>query len=372
MRDGDVGEILPRSGDGFAETSQLARRVGLRHACCTQPGIRRQRLGRRFVYLDVNGKRIDDPEVLARIRALAIPPAYRKVWICPDPLGHLQAVGLDARGRRQYRYHGEWRRLRDASKFGRLLEFGKALPRLRRRLRRDLAGPELSREKVLAAIVTLLDRTRIRIGNAEYTRENGSFGLTTLRNRHLQFVREGRARLRFRGKGGLERELVIDDRRLIRIMRRCQQLPGQQLFQYLDDDGQRRPIDSGQVNDYLREAMGGDFTAKDFRTWGATLQAISLLCITPLPESASEAAFKHCLNEVIGKVAAQLGNTPAVCRKSYIHPQVFDAWRNGSLHRLGTATAGPAGLAQQRAERLALQFLKARRPPARKRPSQAA
>lgn len=367
MRDSEAGRALPSGGDGFAEVLQDARRGGLRHVCCTQPGIRRRHQGKRFIYLDVNGKRINDSEVLARIRHLAIPPAYRKVWICPDPQGHLQAVGIDARGRRQYRYHGEWRRLRDASKFGRLLEFGNALPRLRRELRRDLASPELSRKKVLAVLVALLDRTRIRIGNTEYTRENGSFGLTTLRNRHLQFVRDGRARLRFRGKGGLERELVIDDRRLVRIMRRCQQLPGQQLFQYLDDDGQHRPIDSGQVNDYLRAAMGGDFSAKDFRTWGATMQAISLLCATPLPQPASEAAFKRCTTEVIGKVAAELGNTPTVCRQAYIHPLVFDAWRDGRLHRMSTESLRRAGLSPRRAERLALQFLKAQRPGARSR-----
>jgi len=366
MRDSDVGEVLQRGGEGFAEALQDARRVGLRHVCCAQPGIRRRRQGRHFIYLDVNGKRIDDPEVLTRIRGLAIPPAYREVWICPDPRGHLQAVGIDARGRRQYRYHGEWRSQRDQSKFARLLEFGSALPKLRRQLRRDLARPELSREKVLAVIVTLLDRTRIRIGNAEYARENGSFGLTTLRNRHLQFVREGRARLRFRGKGGLERELVIDDRRLVRIMRRCQQLPGQQLFQYLDDDGLRHPIDSGQVNNYLREAMGGDFTAKDFRTWGATMRAISLLCATPLPQNASETVFKRYINEAIGRVAAELGNTPTVCRRSYIHPRVVDAWRDGRLHRLAAANQRPV-LASRRAERLTLQFLKAQRPLARKR-----
>jgi len=335
---------------------------GLRHVCCTQPGLRRRRQGRRFVYLDVNGQRIGDPQVLARIRRLAIPPAYREVWICPDPQGHLQAVGVDARGRRQYRYHGEWRRLRDASKFERLLAFGNALPRLRRQLRQDLARTALSREKVLAVLVALLDRTRIRIGNAEYTRENGSFGLTTLRDRHLRFLNEGRAQLQFRGKGGQERQLVIDDRRLVRIMRRCRQLPGQQLFQYLDDDGQRHPVDSGQVNDYLRAAMGGDFTAKDFRTWGATTRAISLLSAMPLPRTASETAYKRCIAEVIGKVAAELGNTPTVCRKAYIHPGVFDAWRDGRLHRAGTARRGFSVLAPRQAERSALQFLKSQRP----------
>lgn len=367
MRNSGDSPRPPQDPQGSGEALRLARRAGLRHVCCAQPGIRRRRQGRHFVYLDPDNRRIDDPELLARIRSLAIPPAYREVWICPDPRGHLQAVGVDARGRRQYRYHGDWRRLRDASKFGRLLEFGAALPRLRRQLRRDLAAPALSRQKVLALLVTLLDRTRIRIGNDEYARENGSFGLTTLRKRHLQLVSQGRARLRFRGKGGLDRELEIDDRRLVRLLRRCQQLPGQRLFQYLDDDGQPHPIASSLVNDYLRAAMGGDFTAKDFRTWGATMRAIALLRATPPPAAASEAAFRRCINETITQVASELGNTPAVCRKAYIHPRVFEAWREGRLHHLGDARPAAALPSPRRAERLALQFLKTQRPAPRGR-----
>src|SRR6202034_247220 len=217
------------------------------------------------------------------------------------------------RGRKQYRYHAHWRQVRDGAKFDRMIAFGDALPKLRRKLTRDLALPGLPREKVLAAVAALLDVTRARIGNAEYARTNKSFGLTTLRNRHVTFVRDGRAILNFRGKGGVQHEIPIDDKRIVRIVQRCQELPGQHLFQYVADDGSRCPVDSGQVNDYLREAMGDDFTAKDFRTWGATLHAITLLARTALPEPASERAAKSLIAGVVKEVAAKLRNTPAVC-----------------------------------------------------------
>ena len=287
----------------------------------------------RFHYLGPSGRRIRDARTLARIARLAIPPAYEDVWICTNPRGHLQATGRDARGRKQYRYHADWTRARGDHKHSRMRRFGKALGRLRAGVRRDLAQPGLPREKVLALVVRLLDATQVRVGNAEYARSNGSFGLTTLRDRHVRFPSRGKALLHFRGKGGAEHEVLVDDARLAKLVRRCQELPGQALFQYVDDEGVRRAIDSGQVNDYLRERMGEEFTAKDFRTWHATLHALELIGKVPVPEKPSERAFRACVNEVVKEVAAGLRNTPAVCRKSYINPAVFIAWQKGELRR---------------------------------------
>src|SRR5450432_4560093 len=254
-----------------AEAAQMAVEAGLIYVSDAEPGIRRLRAGRGFRYLTPENRRLAAEKELKRIASLAIPPAYRDVWISMQARGHLQATGRDARGRKQYRYHSEWRQVRDSAKFDRMVAFGEALPKLRRKLKRDLAVPGLPREKVLAVVVSILDATRVRIGNTEYARDNKSFGLTTLRNRHVTFIRDGRAVLNFRGKGGVPHEILIDDKRIARIVRSCQELPGQQLFQYVTEAGERCPIDSGQVNDYLREVMGNDFTAKDFRTWGATL-----------------------------------------------------------------------------------------------------
>ncbi len=334
----------------------MATEAGLVYVSDTEPGIRRLRAGRGFRYVTPENRLLDAAEDLRRIASLAIPPAYRDVWISLKPRGHLQATGRDARGRKQYRYHAEWRELRDSAKFGRMVAFGEQLPKLRRKLQRDLGLPGLPREKVLAVVVSLLDATRVRVGNTEYARDNKSFGLTTLRNRHVSFIRDGRAVLNFRGKGGVQHEILIDDKRIVKIVRRCQEIPGQHLFQYINDDGQRCPIDSGQVNDYLREAMGNDFTAKDFRTWGATLHAISLLACTPLPEPPSEHAYKKCIVAVVKQVAAQLRNTPAVCRKSYINPAVFDSWRSGHIHEIidGKLTLASA----RKAETLVLAFLR--------------
>jgi DNA topoisomerase I len=303
-------------------------------------GIRRVRLKNpvkkappRFHYLGHTGRRIRDPRTLKRIAKLAIPPAYEDVWICSTPRGHLQATGRDARGRKQYRYHEAFRRARDDHKHSRMFSFGRALGRLRATVRRDLARRGLPREKVLALVVKLLDATQVRVGNAEYARSNGSFGLTTLRDRHARFPSRGKAVLQFRGKGGTEHEVMVDDATLAKLLRRCQELPGQTLFQYLDERGNRHAIDSGQVNDYLRERMGEEFTAKDFRTWHATLHALTLLSKLPLPDKRSERALSRLTNDVIKEVAAALRNTPAVCRKSYINPAVFSAWRRGSLRR---------------------------------------
>jgi DNA topoisomerase IB len=317
-----------------AEPADAARAVGLRYVSDADPGLRREQAGRGFRYRDAAGAVVRDADVLARIRSLAIPPAWTSVWICADPRGHLQATGRDARGRKQYRYHPRWHAVRGDGKFSRLVAFGQQLPRLRRRLRRDLARRGLPREKVLAVAVSLLAGTLVRVGNEEYARTNRSYGLTTLRERHVAFLRKGRALLRFRGKSGQPHEVRVDDARLTRVLRRCTQLPGQSLFQYLDDDGTRQSIDSGMVNEYLHEAMGEDFTAKDFRTWGGTVQAIACLARTPLPEEASEREQAGAITAVVREVATVLRNTPAVCRGSYIHPDVFDAWRDGSLHRL--------------------------------------
>jgi DNA topoisomerase-1 len=271
----------------------------------------------------------------------------------------LQATGRDARGRKQYRYHPAWRQTRDSSKFERMIEFGTRLPRLRRRLRHDVALPGLPKDKVLAAVVALLEETLIRVGNEEYARSNRSYGLTTLRNQHVKFLRDGRAFFCFRGKSGRRQEIVLDDRRLSRIVKRCQELPGQQLFQYVDDNGARIPIDSGMVNDYLRDAMGengeGGFTAKDFRTWGATMRAIAFLSCQPVERQVSQRSFNRCVAATAKAVAATLGNTPAVCRKSYINPLVFAAWRTGSIPK----SMSTARLTARKWERLALTLLRA-------------
>ncbi len=335
------------------ESAQDAADAGLVYVSDSLPGIRRLRRGKRFAYAGPGDRPIADEKVLARIAKLANPPAYSDVWICTNARGHIQATGRDARGRKQYRYHAEWREARDDNKFGRMADFGAALPRLRRRLRRDLALAGLPRDKVLAVVGTLLDTTWVRIGNPEYARDNNSFGLTTLCNRHVSFIRDRRAVLRFRGKGGADHEVEVDDRRIVKIVRHCQELPGQLLFQYIDDDGQRRAIDSDMVNDYLRDAMGGEFTAKDFRTWFATMHAIALMAATPLPEKASERAMKACITAAIREVARELRNTPAVCRKSYINPKVFTAWRSGALHKVTAAH----GRGARSAERMAMSFL---------------
>ena len=255
--------------------------------------------------------------------SLAVPPAYTQVWICPLPQGHLQATGRDARGRKQYRYHADWRRAKDADKFGRMLEFGAALPRIRKRVAADLAGPvgtKPRRETVLATIVRLLDTTYVRIGNEEYARENKSFGLTTLRNRHAA-VSGGRLRLRFRGKSGKEHEVAIDDPRVATVVRRCQAMPGQELFQYVDEDGEARAVGSDEVNDYIRDAAGAGFTAKDFRTWHGTAHALALWT----EQGGAEGEPRPSAKELLGEVAKRLGNTVAVCRKSYVHPRVLAA-----------------------------------------------
>ena len=288
---------------------------GLLYVSDAMPGIRRLRHGDGFRYRRPDGRALRDAKELQRIRTLAIPPAYDEVWICPLPHGHLQATGRDARGRKQYRYHPGWREARDVDKFVRMAEFGAALPRIRARVKRDLAAPVGSRASVLAALVRLLDTTLVRVGNDEYARTNGSFGLTTLRRRHAA-VKGSTLHLRFRGKSGVWHEVSLDDPRVARIVRACQAMPGQELFQYEDDAGQLRCVGSADVNDYLRELSGADFSAKDFRTWHASVHALQLLCKLP----AEGPITRRAANEVLRQVAERLGNTLAVCRKSYVHP----------------------------------------------------
>jgi DNA topoisomerase-1 len=299
----------------------------------TQPGIRRRLLRGHFAYYDAQGTRITDAEQIARINRLAIPPAYQDVWICADPNGHLQATGRDARGRKQYRYHEVWRTTRDSNKYQRMLDFGAALPRLRKQLEQHLALRDLSRERVLATVVTLLESTLIRVGNRRYARENRSYGLTTLRTRHVE-VKGAAIRFQFRGKSGIEHRVTLKNPRLARIMRRCMELPGQQLFQYLDAEGQRHEVTSSDINSYLRQISQAEFTAKDYRTWAGSTLALAQLrnC-----EWQPEAHAKQHLVQTIKQVASQLGNTPAVCRNCYIHPQVMEGYLSGQLMGLPRA-----------------------------------
>jgi DNA topoisomerase-1 len=317
------------------------------------PGYRRQRRRGQFVYVTPSGARLRAARALARIRALAIPPAYTDVWICRDARGHLQASGRDARGRKQYRYHPQWRSARDASKYGRLIEFAAHLPALRASVSRDIALSGLPRNKVLALVVRLLETTLIRIGNEEYSRQNHSYGLTTLQDRHVD-LHGRRLRFRFRGKNGKYHDVSLADERLARIVRRVQELPGQDLFQYVDDDGQVQRIGSADVNEYIREHTAEDFSAKDFRTWRGTVLAARELSAVGFAES--EAQSKRRINEAIAAVAKRLGNTPAVCRASYVHPAVLDAYRAQRL-RLPRAHGGPPRRGLSAQERAVLRLL---------------
>jgi DNA topoisomerase-1 len=307
-----------------------ARTAGLHYSTDTTPGIRRVKSGRGFRYVKADGKSVTSRGDLARIRSLVIPPAWTDVWISPDPRGHLQATGRDARGRKQYRYHPRWREVRDETKYGRMIEFGRAIPVIRRRTALDLRKNGLPRRKVLAAVVQLLEKTFIRVGNDEYARTNNSFGLTTMRDGHVK-VNGSKVRFIFRGKSGVSHALELDDRRLARIVKQCRDLPGQELFQYIDEAG--RPVDvaSDDVNAYLKEIAGRDFTSKDFRTWAGTVLAAELLRDFKAVDSA--AAAKKNVVRAIEQVAKQLGNTKAVCRKCYVHPAVIDAYLDGTMMR---------------------------------------
>ena len=355
--------------DTTDDARAAARASGLRYSTDARPGWTRHRAGRGFTYRDADGATIRDKEARERVRALAIPPAWTDVWICPWPNGHLQATGKDARGRKQYRYHARWRERRGAENFERMIAFAGALPRIRRRVKDDLASRGLSREKVLAAVVQLLERTLIRVGNEEYARDNRSFGLTTLRGRHAEVAGHS-VRFRFRGKSGATHEVGLRDRRLASIVRRCQELPGQDLFAYIDDDGEVRDIASDDVNDYLRDASGGEFTAKDFRTWAGTLLAYRALRALQ-PEEHRTAARRNVV-EAMKQTAARLGNTPAVARGSYVHPAVLDAYLDGSLRGalvdVAEAQEAPPPGADRAEERAVVRLLRQRaRQAARKR-----
>lgn len=309
-----------------------AKAAGLRYVSDNRPGIQRQRRGKKnFVYIGLDGQPIRDPQEIQRINALAIPPAYRDVWICPLSNGHLQATGRDAKGRKQYRYHPLWRSVRDQTKFARMLIFSKSLPNIRQRIEHDLKLPGLPKEKVLAAIVRLMELTRIRVGNEEYARTNQSYGLTTLQEDHVD-VSHSKIHFQFRGKSGVEHDIELTDRRLAKIVKRCQDLPGQDLFQYVDEQGDYQTINSSDVNDYLKEISGEDFTAKDFRTWAGTVLAASELLT--IGTFTSETAAKKNITQAIKAVAAHLGNRPATCRKYYVHPAVLEAYLDESLHQV--------------------------------------
>lgn len=310
-----------------------AKAAGLRYVHDDRPGIRRvpkdeKRPGDGFVYLDAHGDPVEDETTLGRIRSLAIPPAWTGVWICAQANGHLQATGRDARGRKQYRYHPTWRAVRDEAKYERMISFGQALPAIRREVDRALGLPGLPREKVLATIVYLLEATMMRVGNEEYARTNKSFGLTTLRNRHVK-VDGSDVQFSFRGKSGVYHKVKVHDRRLARIIRRSRDLPGQELFQYVDDDGETHSIDSSDVNDYLRTITGEEYTAKDFRTWSGTV--LAALALQEFEKFDSEAQAKKNIVRAIESVAEKLGNTPSVCRKCYVHPVVLDAYLDGAV-----------------------------------------
>jgi len=310
------------------EAQQRLRNSSLIYVTDQQPGLARRRAGQSFIYLDATGKRVRASATIARIRKLAIPPAYTDVWICADPRGHLQATGRDARKRKQYRYHADWRALRDAAKYERLGAFADRLPALRAQVAADLALAGLPRQKVVAALVRLLEMSLIRVGNEEYSRSNGSFGLTTLRNRHVR-VRGENLRFDFRGKSRKFHSIELADKRLARIVRQCQDLPGQRLFQYRAEDGSIQSIDSEDVNDYIRHVAGEEFSAKDFRTWAGTL--LTARALSAMAPAASDAERKSNVVAAIADVAARLGNTPSVCRNCYIHPVVLDAYAAGTL-----------------------------------------
>jgi len=334
---------------------QAAKAAGLRYTTDTIPGIRRVKRGRHFAYIAPDGKPITDKDELARIAALAIPPAYSDVWICPILNGHLQATGRDARGRKQYRYHARWRETRDETKYDRMVAFAQALPKIRKRVDADLKLPGMPREKVLATVVQLLESTSIRVGNDEYARDNGSFGLTTLQNKHVK-VQGSTVRFSFKGKSGIKHAIDLNDRRIAKIVRSCQDLPGHQLFEYVDDDGSAHPVDSSDVNAYIQDIAAEAFTAKDFRTWVGTVNCAMVLAQTETAETAAER--KQRVTDAIKEVAQRLGNTPTVCRKCYVHPEIISAYTDSGALKIVTTVKARAGLLSE--ERFVVTLLRKR------------
>jgi DNA topoisomerase-1 len=320
-------EVLDRS----AEVASAIAEEGLRYVSDAAPGFQRKRTGTSFSYFDKDGKRITDAAVIRRIKSIGIPPAYEFVWICPSPNGHIQATGLDARGRKQYRYHPKWRELRDQNKYEHIMQFAAALPALRARVASDMKRDGLPREKVLAMIVSLLEKTLIRVGNAEYAQTNKSYGLTTMRRKHVAIGR-GVLRFEFTGKSGKQWKLQVEDKRIAAIVKRCAEIPGHELFKYIDDDGASRTVDSGDVNQYIKEITRQDFSAKDFRTWAGTV--LAALALAEFKKYDSQAEAKRNVVAAIEKVAKQLGNTPAICRKSYVHPEILSAYMSGDLVKM--------------------------------------
>jgi DNA topoisomerase I len=356
-----VTKVDNRNGTEVApdESAAAAEEAGLRYVSDERPGYRRRINGEDFEYLDTEGKRIRDEQRLLRINRLAIPPAWTDVWICPSSNGHIQATGRDARRRKQYRYHERWREMRDENKFGRLADFAKALPQIRKRVDHDMKLPGLPREKVLATVVRLLERTFIRIGNDEYARQNKSFGLTTIKNRHVT-VRGAHLRFRFRGKSGRQHEVDVRDGQVAKIISKLQDLPGQELFQYIDDNYKVRDVTSQDVNDYLREITNDDFTAKDFRTWAGTLLSALALNVQGGFETKSQARTN--IKTAICAVAELLGNTPAICRKCYIHPAVLEGYlASVRIPGLGEAMQKSGRRQLRLAEAAVLRFLRSQK-----------
>lgn len=358
------GTPSPPLPDGLFSGEGLAELAGLRYVSDTRPGVRRRRRGKGFSYIDTGGRTISDPAVRKRIEALAIPPAWTDVWICPSPHGHIQATGRDDRGRKQYIYHPRWSEVSSRTKFDRLRAFGESLTRIRQRVRKDLGQRSLTRTRILAAVVEILDRTQIRVGNREYADENGSLGVTTLRNRNVAVSGDSIC-FRFRGKGGKVCETGLRDRRLARVLDECHEIPGQELFQYRGEDGEYLPLQSADVNDYLREIAGDLFTAKDFRTWRGTVLAAYLLSEAE-PAETKRGANKPVV-EALREIAGALANTPAVCRKYYVHPGVVELYLTGELaeyrrafrprlERNGQSGSRPAGLDED--ERFLLYLLR--------------
>jgi DNA topoisomerase I len=340
------------------ELVAAAEEAGLQYVSDHRPGYTRRAKGKHFDYFNTDGKSIRDDQRRLRIKRLAIPPAWTDVWICPSPNGHIQATGRDARGRKQYRYHERWREVRDENKFDRLAQFAKALRKIRRRIAQDLKLPGLPRRKVLATIVRLLERTFIRIGNEEYARENKSFGLTTLKNRHVT-VNGVQVHFRFRGKSGRHHEVDVADRRVAKVIAKCQDLPGQDLFQYFDENGEVQNVTSQDVNEYLRQIAGEDFTAKDFRTWGGTV--LAAIALSAQHEFETKKQAKSNIKTAMCAVAELLANTPAICRKCYVHPVIVEAYLNRTrIVGLNAATQRPKQFDLRGAERAVLKFLRAR------------
>jgi DNA topoisomerase I len=354
-------EVSNRNGSGVTsdESAAAAKEAGLQYVSDNGPGYRRRINGKDFKYLDTEGKRIRDEQRLLRIKRLAIPPAWTDVWICPSPNGHIQVTGRDARRRKQYRYHDRWRKMRDENKFGRLVDFAKALPRIRKRVDHHIKLAGLRREKVLATVVRLLERTFIRVGNDEYARENKSFGLTTIKDRHVT-LRGARLRFCFRGKSGRQHEVDVRDRQIAKIISKLQDLPGQELFQYIDDNGEVRDVTSQDVNDYLRDITNDDFTAKDFRTWAGTL--LAALALNAQGGFETNKQGKANLKTAISAVAQLLGNTPAICRRCYVHPAIVEAYLSGEqIPGLGERIKTAENINLHAVERAILKFLRARR-----------